>query len=174
MLAAVLTVIPVVSLILLPLLCVQCKKKPKIINEEHQIYDPPIFQRGGSLFAVTSSKTVTRANKIPPATVESTEATDDVVPAADDQSEYQNITEAQAGSPEPTYVAPLPLSVYVNETKNKIVDADQGPGVYENIIISLPISDDGDEDDYENTAFLDQVVHQQDDNEPDYVNEDGT
>lgn len=115
------------------------------------------------MFAVTQSKTVTRANQITSTTVESEENAND---------DYQNISDAQTGSPDHTYVDPLPLSVYENEnaqTQTGASDADPNPSVYANIIQSLPIKDE--DDDYENSAFLDQVVQQQDDDEPDYVNE---
>ncbi|XP_076607062.1 uncharacterized protein LOC143333026 isoform X2 [Chaetodon auriga] len=111
LLAAVLAVVSVVSLSLLSLLCLRCKRKSKIIHEEHQIYNPQTFQRAGSVFAVTQSKTVTRTNQITSASVETLED----FPTADEQSDYQNISEAQTGSPEHTYVAPLPISVYENE-----------------------------------------------------------
>ncbi|XP_033507245.1 uncharacterized protein LOC117272424 isoform X1 [Epinephelus lanceolatus] len=169
-LAAVLTAASVLSLSLMSVLCLRCKKKSKVIHEENQIYDPQTFQRGGSMFAVTRSKTVTRANQITPTTVESREEPDNFSTAADD--DYQNISEAQTGSPEHTYVDPLPLSVYENEnaqTQKGVTEADQNPGVYANIIQSLLLKDD--DDDYENSAFLDQVVQQQEDSEPDYVNE---
>ncbi|XP_041808568.1 LAT2 domain-containing protein [Chelmon rostratus] len=168
LLAAVLTVLSVASLSLLSLLCLRCKRKSKIIHEEHQIYNPQTFQRAGSVFAVTQSKTVTRTNQITSTTVE-TESED--FSAADEQSDYQNISTAPTGSPEHTYVAPLQISVYENEeTKRRTPDADQTPGVYANLS-SPPVNDD--EDDYENSQFLDQVMHEPDEDEPDYVNENG-
>ncbi|XP_010792869.1 uncharacterized protein isoform X3 [Notothenia coriiceps] len=164
----VLTVGSVLSLSLLSALCLRCKKKSKIIHEEHQIYDPRTFQRGGSRFAVTESKTVTRANQITSTTVETQE--DFSTAANDEQSDYQNVSDAQTGNPEHTYVAPLPISAYINElTKERITD--QNPAVYANVISSLPIKED--EDDYENSDFLDKIVEEEEDNEPDYVNENG-
>ncbi|KAA8586526.1 hypothetical protein FQN60_000362 [Etheostoma spectabile] len=71
---------------------------------------------------------------------------------------------------DPQTLAPLPISVYENEQpKERITDAEETPGVYANIITSLPITDD--EDDYENSEFLDKVVQKREDDEPDYVNE---
>ncbi|XP_076607060.1 uncharacterized protein LOC143333026 isoform X1 [Chaetodon auriga] len=167
LLAAVLAVVSVVSLSLLSLLCLRCKRKSKIIHEEHQIYNPQTFQRAGSVFAVTQSKTVTRTNQITSASVETLED----FPTADEQSDYQNISEAQTGSPEHTYVAPLPISVYENEDmKTRRTDAFQAPDVYANIS-SPPVNDD--EDDYENSQFLDQVMKEEEEDEPDYVNENG-
>ncbi|XP_078121421.1 uncharacterized protein LOC144527354 [Sander vitreus] len=173
LLAAVLTVVSVVSLSALCALCLRCRKKSKIIHEEHQVYDPQTFQRGGSRFAVTRSKTVTRANQIDSTSVEIRQEFEDFSTAANnDQSDYENVSEAQTGNPEHTYVAPLAISVYENEqTKERITDADETPGVYANIITSLPINDD--DDDYENSEFLDQVVQVQEEDEPDYVNENG-
>ncbi|XP_026183478.1 uncharacterized protein LOC113142634 isoform X1 [Mastacembelus armatus] len=169
LLAAVLTVVSVVSLSVVSVLCLRCRRKSKIIHEEHQVYNPQTFQREGSVFAVTQSKTVTRANQISSTTVEIQE-----LPQAeiDDQSDYENISDAQVGTHvEHTYVAPLPNSLYVNEEKS-LTDADQTPDVYANIITSLPIAED-DDDDYENAQFLDEAVQEQEDDEPDYVNENG-
>ncbi|XP_034084911.1 uncharacterized protein LOC117554583 isoform X2 [Gymnodraco acuticeps] len=191
----VLTVGSVLSLSLLSVLCLRCKKKSKIIHEEHQIYDPRTFQRGGSRFAVTESKTVTRANQItsttvgsgpywsPPRTAhasycfdklkrETQEDFEDFSTAAnDEQSDYQNVSDAQTGNPEHTYVAPLPMSAYINELMTKEIITDQNPAVYANVISSLQIKED--EDDYENSDFLDKIVEEEEDNEPDYVNENG-
>ncbi|XP_070773646.1 uncharacterized protein [Enoplosus armatus] len=179
LLAAVLTVVSVVLLSLLSLLCLRCKKKSKIIHEDHQIYNPQMFQRGGSMFAVTQSKTVTRANQITSTTAETREEFEDFSCAAiDEQSDYQNITDvsycvaaAQTGSLEHTYVAPLPITVYENEQINeRIPDAAESLSVYANIT-SEPIKDD--EDDYENSQFLVEIEKEQEDDEPDYVNENG-
>ncbi|XP_034084917.1 uncharacterized protein LOC117554583 isoform X4 [Gymnodraco acuticeps] len=168
----VLTVGSVLSLSLLSVLCLRCKKKSKIIHEEHQIYDPRTFQRGGSRFAVTESKTVTRANQITSTTVETQEDFEDFSTAAnDEQSDYQNVSDAQTGNPEHTYVAPLPMSAYINELMTKEIITDQNPAVYANVISSLQIKED--EDDYENSDFLDKIVEEEEDNEPDYVNENG-
>lgn len=163
LLAAVLTVVSVVSLSLLLLFCLRCKRKSKIIHEEHQIYNPQTFQREGSMFAVTRSKTVTRANQITPTTIETRNEWNESSPAAtDNQSGYGNIRDAHTGSLEHTYVDPLPMSLYENDEQNKKRISDHDPSVYANI------SPD-DEDDYENSEFL----KQQEDEEPDYVNENG-
>ncbi|XP_071061571.1 uncharacterized protein [Pseudochaenichthys georgianus] len=139
----VLTVGSVLSLSLLSVLCLRCKKKSKIIHEEHQIYDPRTLE--------TQEDFSTAAN--------------------DEQSDYQNVSDAQTGNPEHTYVAPLPMSAYINELMTKERITDQNPAVYANVISSLPIKED--EDDYENSDFLDKIVEEEEDNEPDYVNENG-
>ncbi|XP_034084921.1 uncharacterized protein LOC117554583 isoform X7 [Gymnodraco acuticeps] len=142
----VLTVGSVLSLSLLSVLCLRCKKKSKIIHEEHQIYDPR--------------------------TLETQEDFEDFSTAAnDEQSDYQNVSDAQTGNPEHTYVAPLPMSAYINELMTKEIITDQNPAVYANVISSLQIKED--EDDYENSDFLDKIVEEEEDNEPDYVNENG-
>ncbi|XP_026183479.1 uncharacterized protein LOC113142634 isoform X2 [Mastacembelus armatus] len=143
LLAAVLTVVSVVSLSVVSVLCLRCRRKSKIIHEEHQVYNPQTFE----------------IQELPQAEI-------------DDQSDYENISDAQVGTHvEHTYVAPLPNSLYVNEEKS-LTDADQTPDVYANIITSLPIAED-DDDDYENAQFLDEAVQEQEDDEPDYVNENG-
>ncbi|AWP00054.1 Linker for activation of T-cells family member 2 [Scophthalmus maximus] len=172
LLAAVLTVVSVVSLSLLSLLCLRCKRKSKVIHEELQAYDLPTFQRGGSVFAVMQSKPVTRTNQITSTTVEIPEESS----AAYESSDYENVKQVCAAAPqraslEHTYVAPLQIDVYVNEqTKRTVTDAAQPPDVYANFIKSLQIKDD--EDDYENSEFLEQTAQQSQDEEPDYVNED--
>ncbi|XP_035034860.1 LAT2 domain-containing protein [Hippoglossus stenolepis] len=160
-LAAVLTVVSVVSLSLLSLMCMCCKRKTKVIHEEDHTYDLQTFQRGGSIFAVMQSRPVTRTNQIPSTTVDIQEEPSQ--DAADDQSDYENIKQVftpahHTGRLEHTYVSPIPNAVYGN-------DADQTMDVYENFFQSLPITDD--EDDYENSEFL----QQQEDEELDYVNE---
>ncbi|XP_071317684.1 uncharacterized protein [Trachinotus anak] len=158
--ATVLTVAFTVSLSLLSLLCLRCKRKSKVIQEENQVYHLQTFQRGGSVFAVMQSKTVTRANPITSATVETRE--DISQDSTDELADYENISQpGQRESLEHTYVAPLPNSVYENTHTECTTDADQTQGVYANFIQSLPINND--EDDYENIF--------QDDDEPDYVNE---
>ncbi|XP_067464747.1 LAT2 domain-containing protein isoform X3 [Thunnus thynnus] len=136
LLAAALTV---ASLMSLTLLCLRCKKKSKIIHEEIQIYNPQTF--------------------------ETTEDYEEFPSDAMDESDYQNITEAQTGSPEHTYVAPLADSLYENEEMRK--NANLAPSVYGNID-AFP--DGGDDDDYENADFL-ELAGEEEDDEPDYVNE---
>ncbi|XP_029925127.1 linker for activation of T-cells family member 2 [Myripristis murdjan] len=170
-LAAGLTLVSVVSLSALSLLCLRCRRKTKIIHEENQIYDPQIFQRGGSRFVVTQSKTVTRPNEIHATIIEEPADPQQVSRTMNkEQPKYQNVIDAQRGSFEPTYVAPLPVSVYENVLESEEIqkNADQDLSVYENVITSLPVND-GD-DDYENTEFLNQAAVNQEDDEPDYVN----
>ncbi|XP_041864227.1 LAT2 domain-containing protein [Melanotaenia boesemani] len=162
LLAAVLTVVSVASLSLFTLFCLRCKKKEKIIHEEPQIYNPQIFQRGGSQFAVMRSKTVTRSKQ-----TSSTENAEHSPRApAEEQADYQNITEFQTvdASLEHDYVAPIPVSVYENQ-KRSISDADPTPGIYGNVFPPMPTADD---DDYENSAYLNQIAEA---DEPDYENE---
>ncbi|CAJ1063433.1 uncharacterized protein si:dkey-183i3.6 [Xyrichtys novacula] len=130
------------------------------IHEVQQVYNTQIFQRGGSRFAVTKSKTVTRPNQI---TDENRNFGDSLhEEEADEQSDYQNITEAHTGtSADHTYVAPLPIAVYENENGAGV---SQPQDVYVNITQERK-SDD--EDDYENSEFL------KEQEEPDYVNENG-
>ncbi|XP_053298197.1 LAT2 domain-containing protein isoform X1 [Pleuronectes platessa] len=168
-LAAVLSMVSVVSLSLLSVLCICCKRKTKVIREEDHTYDLQTFQRGGSIFAVMQSRPVTRTNQIPSTTLDIQEEPSQ--DAADDQSDYENIKHVvtaahHTGRLEHTYVSPIPNAVYGNDMVQKDEnDADQTMGVYENFFQSLPIIDD--EDDYENSEFL----QQQEDDELDYVNE---
>ncbi|CAK6973143.1 LAT2 domain-containing protein isoform X3 [Scomber scombrus] len=156
-LAAALTVASVMSLTFLSLLCLRCRKKAKIIHPETQIYNQQIFQRGGSRFAVTQSKPVTGANQRPSTRIEPLRESDECSP--DDDSGYENITDAQTGNSEPAYVAPIAVSLYENDDIKNMKGAD--PAVYGNIL-DTPEEDD----DYENSAFL----AQQEDDDPDYVN----
>ncbi|KAM8899924.1 uncharacterized protein AB9W97_010117 isoform 5-T5 [Spinachia spinachia] len=91
-LAAALGVVLVTGLSLLSVLCLRCKNKSKIIHEEHQIYNLQTFQRGGSVFAVTQSKTVTRPNQITSVAADRREKFGDSATEMDDQPDYQNIS----------------------------------------------------------------------------------
>ncbi|XP_041742263.1 LAT2 domain-containing protein isoform X1 [Coregonus clupeaformis] len=166
---AVLAIVSVASLSVFFTFCLWCRRKTKIIHEENQIYDPQIFHREGSRFAVMRSKTVTRPNQIvrdlPPTPVEKTPQV-----VNEEQAKYQNVVTAQMGSIEPTYVDPIPALVYqnVNESRNAETDGDQ----YENVFPSIDtISRDSDGSDYENSEFLAQVKMGLEDDEPDYVND---
>ncbi|XP_029374593.1 uncharacterized protein LOC115053875 isoform X3 [Echeneis naucrates] len=170
-LAVMLTVTFTASVSLLSLLCLRCKRRSKVIQEENQTYHLQTFQRGGSVFAVMQSKAVTRTNHISSATVASQETFSQDL--NDDQADYENIS--QTGIPhiamapaESLYVAPLPNAVYENaQSETTTNDAEQVQGVYANFIQSLTI--DEDKEDYENSEFLSQVIPE--DDEPDYVNE---
>ncbi|KAG7217201.1 hypothetical protein INR49_027745 [Caranx melampygus] len=136
-LAAVLTVAITLSLSLLSLLCVRCRRKSTNVGK--RIRCDTIKNRD-----------------IPE------ESSQDVI---DDQGDYENVIQP-AESLEHTYVAPIPHALYENtQTETNVTDVD--PGVYANFIQSLPIKDD--DDDYENSDFLEQA--QQECEEPDYVNE---
>ncbi|XP_023117639.1 uncharacterized protein LOC111563007 isoform X2 [Amphiprion ocellaris] len=150
LLVVVLTVVSVASLSLLSLLCLRCRRKSKIKEVERQIYDPQTFQRGGSKFAVMRSKTVTRINQMTSTTPESP----DEFASPGDQTVSSSL--------EHDYVAPIAVSVYANEPiGGMMADYNQTPPDYENIFSSLPIADD--EDDYENSQYLNQVQAQLED-----------
>ncbi|KAF0038415.1 hypothetical protein F2P81_008899 [Scophthalmus maximus] len=72
----------------------------------------------------------------------------------------------------PTFEIPEESSAAYESSdyENVKQDAAQPPDVYANFIKSLQIKDD--EDDYENSEFLEQTAQQSQDEEPDYVNED--
>ncbi|XP_038127884.1 LAT2 domain-containing protein isoform X4 [Cyprinodon tularosa] len=173
--AAVLAVVSVVSLSLLSILCLRCKKKSTTIHEESQIYDPQIFQRGGSKFAVMRSKTVTRANPMSsPSDLNNKEQLfsrdtpeeNQFQDAQTEEQDYENVSvQTISSSLEHDYVAPIAVSLYENE-KSHLAEAEQNPGLYGNVFPSLSITED---DDYENAEFLEQ----QESDEPDYVNENG-
>ncbi|XP_038127883.1 LAT2 domain-containing protein isoform X3 [Cyprinodon tularosa] len=174
--AAVLAVVSVVSLSLLSILCLRCKKKSTTIHEESQIYDPQIFQRGGSKFAVMRSKTVTRANPMssPSDSLNNKEQLfsrdtpeeNQFQDAQTEEQDYENVSvQTISSSLEHDYVAPIAVSLYENE-KSHLAEAEQNPGLYGNVFPSLSITED---DDYENAEFLEQ----QESDEPDYVNENG-
>ncbi|XP_053703703.1 LAT2 domain-containing protein isoform X4 [Synchiropus splendidus] len=105
--AAVLALASLASLSLCALLCLRCRRrgKPKIIHEETQIYNPQVFSRGGSRFAVVRSKTVTRANQMSPAAPG--EPAGDPAPRRPGESEKDD-----------TYIVPFRDSVS-NEYENK-------------------------------------------------------
>ncbi|XP_068187367.1 LAT2 domain-containing protein isoform X3 [Antennarius striatus] len=177
LLAAVLAALSVSMLSLLSFLCLRCKRKSKIIQENY-IYDPQMFQHGRNVFVVTQSTTVTRVNTL---TSPPIEVCGDASPAAiedqmesDEQADYENIKDGHMRSLEHTYVAPLPITFYENE-QNEIQtgDVDQAPHIYANMLSSI----NDDDDDYENSQFLSTVVKEQETYaaavDPDYENQNG-
>ncbi|XP_065819130.1 LAT2 domain-containing protein isoform X3 [Labrus bergylta] len=132
--AAVLTVMSVLSLSLLSIFCLRCKKKSRYIHEEHQIYNPQMLETRNQFEEI---------------------ATEEI----DEQSNYENITEAHTGCTEHTYVAPLPIIIYENDWTE--TGTNLSSCVYGNV--------NDDDDDYENSEFL---KEQEEEEEPDYVNED--
>ncbi|MED6237864.1 hypothetical protein ATANTOWER_026347 [Ataeniobius toweri] len=166
LLAAVLTVVSVMSLSLLSLLCLRCRKKSTIIHEEAQIYDPQTFQRGGSKFAVKSSKTVTNANQMSSPSAK----TSGYHTFQEDQTEeqdYQNVSgmKTLSSSLEHDYIDPIAGPFYGNGD-NRLPAVDLNPGIYGNVFESMKVTEVTEADnDYENVS-----VHQ---DEPDYVNENG-
>eukprot|EP00066_Takifugu_rubripes_P020196 XP_011609462.1 PREDICTED: linker for activation of T-cells family member 2-like isoform X2 [Takifugu rubripes] len=166
--AAVLTVMSVLTFSLMSLLCLWCKRKSKIVQEDHQIYPPRTFRHGGSIFAVTRSKTVIRASQI--ASGEPCFNISTVSDTVENQSDYENVMSAQTGSTEHAYIEPLPIITPGNEEHfKKMSEEDQTPGVYGNIACS-PSQED---EDYENMEYLNEVEEKQENEEPDYVNANG-
>ncbi|XP_046723196.1 LAT2 domain-containing protein isoform X1 [Silurus meridionalis] len=152
-------------------LCIRCRKKSMIVQENNQLYVPQVFQREGSRFAVTRSKTVMKTNQINPnqcassgdfAHASNSRLTSAIQEAGDS---YQNIPKSISGSMEPTYVNPIATPPH----KNSALDDDDGD--YANIFRTQDVEHDSDSYDYENTDFL-QNSKNDDDDEPDYVNAD--
>ncbi|XP_036444625.1 LAT2 domain-containing protein isoform X2 [Colossoma macropomum] len=149
-------------------ICLGCRKKSKIVQEDNQLYIPQIFQREGSRFAVTRSKTVTRPNQITSEaspTVGNSQRASYVQPQAveDIQGSYQNISKPCCGSLEPTYVHPIPTPPVPDELTDNDIDGD----AYENVFPTKNIDHYSDSEDYENADFL---KSKDDEDEPDYVN----
>ncbi|XP_047661747.1 LAT2 domain-containing protein isoform X2 [Tachysurus fulvidraco] len=151
-------------------LCMRCRKKSMIVQENSQLYIPQILHREGSRFAVTKSKTVMCANQISTNPPESSGNVAhpsyrqlDSVP--DLEGSYQNIAKSNRGSMEPTYVDPIATPPDESSALNN--DSE-----YANIYRPQEIKHDSSED-YENTDFL--HTHKTDDNdESDYVNIEST
>ncbi|XP_056450569.1 uncharacterized protein LOC130385859 isoform X2 [Gadus chalcogrammus] len=160
---AVLMLVSSASLSMLCLLCLKCKKKSKIIQQESSIYDPQIFQREGSRFAVTRSKTVTRPNQMKTQNQEETEARHSHISQSANE-DYTFVIGDQEGF-EATYVSPLPIAVYGNIEEIKQAASASNLCDYENILTASSINDD---EDYENSEFLKNIEDLTDD--PDYVN----
>ncbi|XP_017348795.1 LAT2 domain-containing protein isoform X1 [Ictalurus punctatus] len=155
-------------------LCIRCRKKTMIVQESNQLYVPQIFHRGGSKFAVTRSKTVTRTNQMSTnpcqssgeITVAHTPKSQLETAVQDQGGSYENIKQSIHGSMEPTYVDPISTPPHNN---NVLHDDDIGD--YANIFPTQDVQHDSDSYDYENTEFL-QNSKPDDDDEPDYVNAD--
>ncbi|XP_034406978.1 uncharacterized protein LOC117743248 isoform X4 [Cyclopterus lumpus] len=204
LLAAVLTVVSVMWLSLLSVLCLRCKKKSKVIHEEHQIYNPQMLSRQPTRGKCVCCDAIKNRQSQEPIRSRQPQLKHKGGLRTFQQLHWRNsqtmkisqmvnsqaqntintflfkcifhtchycVAAATTGSLEHTYVAPLPISIYENEQRPRITDADQTPDVYANMHTSSSSKDD--EDDYENSEFLDQVVQEQNDDEPDYVNENG-
>ncbi|XP_046723198.1 LAT2 domain-containing protein isoform X2 [Silurus meridionalis] len=151
-------------------LCIRCRKKSMIVQENNQLYVPQVFQREGSRFAVTRSKTVMKTNQINPNQCASSgdfaHASNSRLTSIQEAGDsYQNIPKSISGSMEPTYVNPIATPPH----KNSALDDDDGD--YANIFRTQDVEHDSDSYDYENTDFL-QNSKNDDDDEPDYVNAD--
>ncbi|XP_056450567.1 uncharacterized protein LOC130385859 isoform X1 [Gadus chalcogrammus] len=192
---AVLMLVSSASLSMLCLLCLKCKKKSKIIQQESSIYDPQIFQREGSRFAVTRSKTVTRPNQMKTQNQEyvcnmssapltykngfvklyAFNLTQTYVIFRETEARHSHISQSanedytfvigDQEGFEATYVSPLPIAVYGNIEEIKQAASASNLCDYENILTASSINDD---EDYENSEFLKNIEDLTDD--PDYVN----
>ncbi|XP_056141447.1 LAT2 domain-containing protein isoform X2 [Lampris incognitus] len=172
---AIFMIVSLALLGMLSLLCVRCKRKSKIINQENQIYvartHPEIptprshmeirglqqnvqpRQYGRSRFATMQPETVTRPSQT----------------TSNASGNPMQFSQASLENSEPTYVAPLPNSVYENIDDGivkKETDTAQDPCDYENVFPSLSISGEN-ESDYENSSFLEQMAKE---DESEYVN----
>ncbi|XP_066551773.1 uncharacterized protein LOC136718056 isoform X3 [Amia ocellicauda] len=172
----VLVLASIMPLVALLLLCLCCQRKPQVIKEENQIYDPQLFE-GREHMTVVRSKTVTRHNrierKLPPSppqedfmeTLQNTEAAG----AIEVQGPYQNV-EALGEGCEPMYVDPIGGSPYQNlpqDGKEKDTDTYS----YENVFPTIELQHDSDASDYENSDFLTNMATEKDSGEEaDYVN----
>ncbi|XP_062868236.1 LAT2 domain-containing protein [Trichomycterus rosablanca] len=136
-------------------ICLRCKKNSMIVQENNQLYQEHVFQRAGSRFAVTRSKTVTRTNEMRSRNFANT-TNPQLQTQTDLQTSYQNIPKSTL---EPMYIDPRSSPPY----SNTVLDN----GEYENVFPTEVINHDSDSYDYENTEFLQK---QADEDEPDYVN----
>ncbi|XP_022531769.1 LAT2 domain-containing protein isoform X2 [Astyanax mexicanus] len=165
---AVLAFVSLATLGLVSAICLGCRKKSKIVQEDNQLYIPQIFQREGSRFAVTRSKTVTRPNQITSDQSPSfgnTGHASHIQPQAvqDTHSSYQNLPNSICGSLEPAYINPIPTPPS-KDLPDELMDIDAG--AYENVFPAKYIDHDSDSYDYENAQYL----QNNDDDEPDYEN----
>nr|XP_055035835.1 LAT2 domain-containing protein [Misgurnus anguillicaudatus] len=136
--------------------CLCCKKRSIMQQEDNILYEQSEFSEDNSSFV--QSETVIRQN-LGPAQRQSTARLH--CPRNEGQqihTSYQNLP--NAGTFEPTYVDPIPDSLYVNED-------DSDPGTYENVWRTTVVQHDSDSNEYENSDFL----KGQADDDSDYVNE---
>ncbi|MCI4386571.1 hypothetical protein PGIGA_G00063950 [Pangasianodon gigas] len=170
---AVLAFLSVSTLGFICALCVRCRKKSMIVQENNQLYIPQVFHREGSMFAVTRSKTVTKTNQMSTDPCQSSgnfaHTFHSQLDSAfqDSGGSYQNIPKPTCSSTEPTYVDPIATP------PNKVTVLDDDAGDYANIFPTQDVDHDSDSYDYENTEFL-QNSKIDDDDEPDYVNAETT
>ncbi|XP_058272082.1 LAT2 domain-containing protein isoform X4 [Hemibagrus wyckioides] len=154
---AILAFLSLSTVVFICALCVCCRKKSLIVQENNQLYIPQILHREGSRFAVTRSKTVTNANQISSNLSQSSgnvahTSNSQLESVPDLEGSYQNVS--KRGFIDPIATPP---------NNNSALDSE-----YANIYRPEDIDHDSSED-YENTEFLQK--HQIDDNdESDYVN----
>ncbi|KAG7471107.1 hypothetical protein MATL_G00120940 [Megalops atlanticus] len=156
-------------------MCVCCRRKSKIIHRENQIYDPQLFQSQSERFTVARSQMERRPyqsrRELHPY---QQEAASLFLPHQEDQPSYQNISHFKQGSSEPTYVDPIPASIYQNVPLiNPNPDEELETYEYENVFPTLKtVNQDSDSSDYENAEFLHKIKEdmEEEDDEPDYIN----
>lgn len=127
-------------------------------QEDNILYEQSEFSEDNSSFV--QSETVIRQN-LGPAPRQSTARLN--CPRNEGQQQihtsYQNLPNA-GGTFEPTYVDPIPGSLYVNEDETD-------HGTYENVWRTTVVQHDSDSYDYENSEFL----NRQTEDDSEYVNE---
>ncbi|KAL4630899.1 linker for activation of T-cells family member 2-like isoform X1 [Arapaima gigas] len=108
---AVLVLASLVSLGVIFAMCLRCRKRSKIVQEENYLYDPQHLSSEGRTIKVTRSKRVTNLNQFSSSSGPQKNPSANCVAVAADQSSYQNIS-FHNGSP--TYVDPIASLLYQN------------------------------------------------------------
>ncbi|XP_050949833.1 LAT2 domain-containing protein isoform X2 [Labeo rohita] len=144
-------------------LCVCCRKKSSMQQEDNDLYDQDDFSQDYAESRKTS--TVPRPTQREMSSTSRRSPMNRPLnrPVNSDHWSYQNVPD-ENGILEPTYVDPIPDSLYANEDDP---DQDQNPdtGYYGNVFPTTKVQHDSDSCDYENWD------QKQEEDEPDYVNE---
>ncbi|XP_043077849.1 LAT2 domain-containing protein [Puntigrus tetrazona] len=152
----VLAIISVLSLGCIYALCLCCGKKSSMQQEDNDLYDQDDFSQDSEYAESRKHKPALRPNQSKMPSTSRLSSTNR--PNSETQWSYQNLPDVEKGILEPTYVDPIPNSLYANED-------DTDTGTYENVFPTSEVRHDSDSCNYENWD------NRYEDDEPDYVND---
>ncbi|KAK7131080.1 hypothetical protein R3I94_016273 [Phoxinus phoxinus] len=116
-------------------LCLRCRKKSNMQQEDNDLYDQDPFNLDGKFDDNRQSNTVIRPNQRETPSTSRQSMANIPTNTSDRHWSYQNLTDVQHGILEPTYVDPIPNSLYANDD-----DAD----TYQNVFPTKDVQHDSD------------------------------
>ncbi|XP_067280199.1 LAT2 domain-containing protein isoform X1 [Pseudorasbora parva] len=136
-------------------LCLCCRKKSSMQQEDNDLYDQDPFILDGKFTGNKQSNTVIRQNQRERLSTSRESMASRPAITCDMHWSYQNLPD---GIMEPTYVDPIPNSIYVNGD-----ETDLDTGTYGNVFPTKEVQHDSDSCNYEN-------LKNESEEESDYVN----